>query len=380
MNLFRLPILLPALGLALLTACGHEEKKTAVAGSVPVVHAVAVQSLQPSLQTVLPGELKPWNKTNIFPRVKGYIGMVKADRGTVVRKGQVLAVLEAPELVASLNHARAQEASAEASLIEANAKKKASGLTHRRIVETSRTKGAVSANELDMAYARMLADSALATAANSNLAAAHAQLAAQWQLVSYLTVTAPFDGTVIERNISPGELVGPEGNTKPLFVLEDHARLRLTVAVPENLSNAIPETGTVSFTVQADPNKEYTAHFARSAGSLQESNRTMMAEFDMDNRQGELKAGMYAEVKLPVARTKSTLFVPRTALIQSTEGLFVIRLKENIAEWLPVQKGHVLDSLVEVFGALKPGEQVVAEAYEELRNGQAVKIQEAVKQ
>ena len=380
MNLFRLPILLPALGLALLTACGHEEKKPAVAGSVPVVHAVAVQSLQPSLQTVLPGELKPWNKTNIFPRVKGYIGMVKADRGTVVRKGQVLAVLEAPELVASLNHARAQEASAEASLIEANAKKKASGLTHRRIVETSRTKGAVSANELDMAYARMLADSALATAANSNLAAAHAQLAAQWQLVSYLTVTAPFDGTVIERNISPGELVGPEGNTKPLFVLEDHARLRLTVAVPENLSNAIPETGTVSFTVQADPNKEYTAHFARSAGSLQESNRTMMAEFDMDNRQGELKAGMYAEVKLPVARTKSTLFVPRTALIQSTEGLFVIRLKENIAEWLPVQKGHVLDSLVEVFGALKPGEQVVAEAYEELRNGQAVKIQEAVKQ
>jgi RND family efflux transporter MFP subunit len=297
-----------------------------------------------------------------------------------VRKGQVLAVLEAPELVASLNHARAQEASAEASLIEANAKKKASGLTHRRIVETSRTKGAVSANELDMAYARMLADSALATAANSNLAAAHAQLAAQLQLVSYLTVTAPFDGTVIERNISPGELVGPEGNTKPLFVLEDHARLRLTVAVPENLSNAIPETGTVSFTVQADPNKEYTAHFARSAGSLQESNRTMMAEFDMDNRQGELKAGMYAEVKLPVARTKSTLFVPRTALIQSTEGLFVIRLKENIAEWLPVQKGHVLDSLVEVFGALKPGERVVAEAYEELRNGQAVKIQESVRQ
>jgi membrane fusion protein, multidrug efflux system len=375
MNIIRLHTFLPALSLALLAACGHEEKKTATATAAPVVHAVAVQSLQPSLQTVLPGELKPWNKTQIYPRVKGYIGSVKADRGTVVRKGQVLAVLEAPELIASLNHARAQEASAEAALIEARAKMKASGLTHQRIVVTSRTKGAVSANELDMAYARMLADSALATAARSNLAAAHAQLVAQSQLVSYLTVTAPFDGTVIERNISPGELVGPEGNTKPLFVLEDHARLRLTVAVPENLSNAIPEKGTVSFTVQADPNKEYTAQFARSAGSLQESNRTMVAEFDMDNSQGELKAGMYAEVKLPVARSKSTLFVPRTALIQSTEGMFVIRLKENIAEWLPVQKGHAVDSLVEVFGALKPGERVVAEAYEELRNGQAVTVQ-----
>ncbi|MBT1687525.1 efflux RND transporter periplasmic adaptor subunit [Dawidia soli] len=375
MNLFRLHILLPAAGLALLAACGHEEKKAVTASSTPVVHAAAVQSLQPSLQTVLPGELKPWNKTHIFPRVKGYIGSVQADRGTVVRKGQTLAVLEAPELVASLNHARAQEASAEAALIEASAKRKASGLTYQRIVATSRTKGAVSANELDMAYARMLADSALATAATSNLAAARAQLAAQSQLVSYLTVTAPFDGTVIERNVSPGELVGPEGNTKPLFVLEDHARLRLTVAVPENLSNAIPKTGMVSFTVQADPSKEYTAQFARSAGSLQESNRTMLAEFDMDNRRGELKAGMYAEVKLPVARNKSTLFVPRTALLQSTEGVFVIRLKENIAEWLPVQKGHAVDSLVEVFGALKPGERVVAEAYEELRNGQAVLVQ-----
>ncbi len=124
-------------------------------------------------------------------------------------------------------------ASADATLIEQRAKQKASRLTYERIVQTSRTAGAVSANELDVAYSRMQADSALAVAAASNLQAARAQYASQHQLVEYLTVRAPFDGVITERNVSPGELVGPEGGTRPMFVLEDRSRLRLTVAIPE---------------------------------------------------------------------------------------------------------------------------------------------------
>lgn len=374
MKFINLPTTVFSIGFFLVAACQHEEKKTDSKAELPVVNATVVKSLQPSMQTVLPGELKPWNKTHLFPRVKGYIGVVQADRGTVVKKGQVLATLEAPEILSAMNHARAQAASSEATLIEQRAKMKASKLTYSRIVETSRTAGAVSANELDMAYARMLADSALATAAESNMVAAKAQFAAQSQLASYLTVRAPFDGTVTERNISPGELVGPEGNTKPMFVLEDRSKLRLTVPVPENLSNSISDKSVVTFTVQADPLTEYQARFARSANSLQESNRTMLAEFDIDNRSNDLKAGMYAEVKLPITRNKPTLFVPRTALIQSPEGVFVIRLKENTAEWLSVQRGNSLDSLVEVFGTLHDGDRIVSKASEEVRNGQAVNI------
>ncbi|MBL0741176.1 efflux RND transporter periplasmic adaptor subunit [Chryseolinea lacunae] len=357
-----------------MASCHSEKKEAHTAAALPEVEATTVKSLQPQLQTVLPGELKPWNKTHIFPRVKGYVGSVKADRGTVVKHGDVLAVLEAPEIVSALNHAQAQVASAQATLIEQRARMRASTLTYKRMVETSRTKGAVSANEMDVALSRMSADSALTNAAQSNLLAAKAQHASQSQLVSYLTVRAPFDGTVTERNISPGELVGPEGNTKPLFVLEDHSKLRLTVAVPENLSNSITNNSAVTFTVQADPQKEYRAVFARSANSLSENNRTMMAEFDLENPGGALKAGMYAEVKLPVTRNKATLFVPRTALLQSTEGVFVIRLKEHVAEWLGVQKGNTMDSLVEVFGPLQAGESIVLRASEELRNGQAVTV------
>jgi RND family efflux transporter MFP subunit len=358
----------------LFTACHQEEKRATVTGNIPIVELTDVRSLQPSLQAVLPGELKPWNKAHLFPKVKGYIGTVLVDRGTVVKKGQVLATLEAPEMIATLNHVRAQVASAEATLIEQHAKQKISKTTYNRIVETNQTPGAVAANELDVAYSRMLSDSALARAAEENLHAAQAQLNAQAQLVNYLSVKAPFDGTITERNVSPGELAGPETNAKPMFVLEDRSKLRLTVAIPENMSNSISTNSTVVFTLQADPLKQYSATFARSANTLQESNRSMMVEYDFDNRAGDLKAGMYAEVKLPVLRNKPTLFVPRSAVLRSTEGVFLVRVNNNAAEWIPVQQGNVLDSLVEVFGTVQAGDRIVRKAHDELRNGQPVKI------
>lgn len=356
-----------------LASCGEHKKETP-AENVPLVEVIQVKSLQPSLNIVLPGELKPWNKVHVFPKVKGYIGRVLADRGTLVKEGQVLAVLEAPELLATLNQAKAQVSSAEAAVIEQHAKQKASKTTYRRILETSKTQGAVSANELEVAFARMMSDSALARAAEENFHAAQAQLASQTQFVSYLTVRAPFDGTITERNVSPGELVGPDGNAKPMFILEDRSRLRLTIAVPENLSNSITDKSEVFFTTQADPLKEYKATFARSSNTLQENNRTMIAEFDFVNDHGDLKAGMYAEVRLPIMRNKPTLFVPSTSVLHSTEGVFLVKVNNNVAEWVSIQKGNSLDSLVEVFGAIHEGDKVIKKAYDELRNGQALKV------
>lgn len=97
-----------------------------------------------------------------------------------------------------------------------------------------------------------------------------------------------------------------------------------------------------------------------------------MAEFDFVNGDDNLKAGMYAEVRLPITRNKPTLFVPRTSIIHSTEGVFLVRVNNGLAEWVAVQKGNSLDSLVEIFGPLKEGEEVVKSASEELRNGQAI--------
>jgi membrane fusion protein (multidrug efflux system) len=354
-------------------SCNKEEQKTEAVEAIPSVEMVSVKSMQPSMEIVLPGELKAWNKTSLHAKVRGYIGNVLVDRGSIVKKGQILAVLEAPEIVAALNQAKAQVSSAEATLIEQQTKKKISTSTYKRILETSQTKGAVSANELDVAHARMMSDSALENATKENLRAAKAQLASQEQLVQYLSVRAPFDGNITERNISPGDLVGPESNSKAMFVIEDRSKLRLTIAVPENLSNAVEEKSEVSFTTEADPLREYRAKFARSSNSLQESNRTMLAEFDYINSAGDLKAGMYAEVRIPVMRNRPTLFVPRTAVLHSTEGVFVLKVNNEIAEWVSVRKGNSADSLVEVFGKVVEGDRIIRHANEELRNGQSVK-------
>jgi len=363
--------------LSLLIVCiaGCDKKKAneVKADSAPVVSVAQIKSLQPSLPIVLPGELKAWNRTLLVAKVKGYVGKLYVDRGSRVKKGEIMADLEAPEVVAALNQAKAHVSSAQASLIEHRAKHKVSKATYGRILETSRTEGAVSANELDLAYARMMADSAIADASAQNLEAARAQMASQQQLVAYLQVRAPFDGTITERNISPGDLVGADGG-KPLFILEDKSRLRLTVAIPENLSNALSSQTAVTFTVQADPSKSYDAHFARSANSVEEKSRSMMAEFDFVNDDDNLKAGMYAEVRLPITRNKPTLFVPRTAVINSTEGVFLVRINNLTAEWVSVQKGNSLDSLIEVFGPVKEGDQIVKSASEEVRNGQAIRL------
>ena len=352
--------------------CGSKHIEENTSSGNTVVSVARVQKLQPSLPIVLPGELKAWNRTLIVGKVKGYVGKLYVDRGSQVKRGQPLAELEAPEVIAALNQARAHVSSAQASLIEHRAKQKVSAATYRRILETNRTEGAVSANELETAYARMMSDSAQAEASAQNLEAARAQMASHQQLVAYLSVKAPFDGTITERNISPGDLVGD--SNKPLFVLEDRSRLRLTVAIPENLANALAEKSVVTFSVQADPSKTYEAHFARSSNSVEEKNRSMLAEFDFDNSDDNLKAGMYAEVRLPITRNKPTLFVPRTSIIHSTEGVFLVRVNNETAEWVAIQKGNSLDSLVEVFGPLKEGEQIVKSASEELRNGQTISV------
>ena len=358
------------------TSC-HTEKKqkeaTQLQSPRPTVALTKVSSLQPSKQVVLPGELKPWNRVSISAKVRGYVGDVQVDRGTQVKSGQILAVLEAPEIKAALSNAQANVAAAEARLIEQQATLKSSKLTYDRTYETSQTAGAVSANELDQAYASMMADSALASSSQGALEAAQAQLISQNQLVSYLTVRAPFDGVIIERNVSPGTLVGTsDSGGSPMFVLEDQSKLRLTVAIPENLANSIPENTEATFTVTADPSREYQAVYARSANSLQEHNRSMLTEFDVDNRDGRLKAGMYAEATLPVSRNASTLFVPASSVVTSSEGVYVIRKKENVADWVRVSKGSALDTLVEVFGALQAGELIVKNADPELRDGMAL--------
>ncbi|WP_461102115.1 efflux RND transporter periplasmic adaptor subunit [Spirosoma koreense] len=354
------------------TASSDNKTNTTKEPDVQQVEVTAVQELQPSKRVSLPGELKPWNRVSMYAKVKGFVRAISVDRGTVVRKGQVLARLDAPEVLSELSQAQAQVQAQEANLVEQMARARASRLTYNRLQQTAKMEGAVSLNELDQAQARMQSDSALVAMARGTVQAARSNYQAKSELRQYLTITAPFDGMVIERNISPGALVGAGDSGKPLFVLEDSRTLRLTVAIPESFANQLAPKSSVSFTVNAMPNRSFNAKLARSAESLVEANRAMMAEFDVANPNHELKAGMYAEVTMPIERTGKTMFVPTTSVVSSSEKMFVIKVNADRAQWVSVQKGNVLDSLVEVFGDVKPGMTIVKKATEEIRDGQAI--------
>ncbi len=331
MTMFKSVIYINALALFLM-ACSKKEntsKDVKIADEAPVVAVSEVLSLQPEKPLLLPGELHPWNKVSIYSKVKGFVKELKVDRGSQVRKGQVLAVLDAPEVYAEFDQAKGQLFAAEGAYEEAKARLIASSLTYNRLIRANATKGAVALNELDQAHAKMLADSASVSNAKGNLEAARSHYRTKQELVNYLSIIAPFDGVIIERNISPGALTGAsDGSSKPLFVLEDNSRLRLTLAVPELYSNTVNK-GEVTFQVSAVPDKAFKAKFGRSAGSVLDKNRVMMTEFDYNNITKELKAGMYADVQIPVVRSSPTLFVPKSAVVNSSEEVFVIRNNKN---------------------------------------------------
>jgi RND family efflux transporter MFP subunit len=201
-------------------------------------------------------------------------------------------------------------------------------------------------------------------------AAAKSQVDTLKELEAYLELRAPFAGVVTARHVHPGALASP--TSEALLELEQVARLRLTVAVPETNVAGISPGARVEFSVPAQPGKKFTAVIARAARSLDARTRTMAVEADVTNATGALAPGMYAEVVWPVKRGAPGLFVPVTAVVTTTEKVFVIRVRQGLAEWVPVTKGAKDGDWVEVQGKLSAGDVVVKRGSDEIREGQRI--------
>jgi RND family efflux transporter MFP subunit len=154
-----------------------------------------------------------------------------------------------------------------------------------------------------------------------------------------------------------------------LLVIQQVSRLRLVVAVPEEDAASIVNGAKVEFHVPAYPERAYVGTVARVAHALDTKTRTMPVELDVMNRDGSLSPGMYPAVKWPVRRSRPALFVPRTAVVTTSERMFVVRNKGGHAEWVDVRKGATEGDLIEVMGALQAGDQVVKRATDEIRDG-----------
>jgi RND family efflux transporter MFP subunit len=308
-------------------------------------------------QITFPAELIPLERAEIFAKVSGYVSALKVDIGDRVSKGQLLAVLEAPEMVANY-------AEANADIQTARSKYQGSLDAYRRIVNAAKVDGTIAAGELEKARSQMLADSA-------SLNAARSKTSAYAQLKDYLTIRAPFSGIVTQRNVDPGTLVST-GNTKPLLVVENINTLRLRVPVPEAYTSATSETSAVDFTVDAQPDITYQAKLSRKAGALNLANRTETWEFLFENKGNQLKSGMFANAILKFGRKSPTFLVPASAMATNLEKRFVIRLKDGKTAWVDVRAGINTGDKIEIFGNLTEGDTLLVRATDEIKAGTAL--------
>ena len=341
---------------------------SAVSAQAPV-EAVRVVTRGTERRVKLPGEFQPYLSVPIHAKVTGFVDKVEVDRGSDVQKGQVLAVVVAPEMEAHIAEAQSKVQAIELQRSEAEARLAAAQSTYGHLKAASATPGVVAENDVVVAQKGVEAAQALVRSYDGSIKAAQASVQAVKALEQYLTITAPFDGVIVERNVHPGALVGPNPGSPALLRLQQVSRLRLVVAVPEAEVGGIVKGARVPFSVPAYPGETFHGIVSRIPYSLDEKTRSMAVEMDVSNPNRKLAPGMYSEVQWPVRAARAALLVPPTAIVTTTERTFVIRVKDGQAEWVNVGRGAPAGDLVEVHGPLAEGDIVLRRGTDEIRPG-----------
>ncbi|EUC20571.1 UNVERIFIED_ORG: RND family efflux transporter MFP subunit [Burkholderia sp. CF145] len=370
---FVLPVALAAVAAALL-AIGIVPRlhaSTALTQQVDAQRYLSVDALTPtrapaSQELLLPGNVMPYADASIYARTSGYIQHWYADIGAKVSAGQTLADIQTPELDAQLRQARADEANAKANYSFADS-------TAQRWQTMLQTQ---SVSQQD-ANAKT-SDSAAKLAAWQ---AAQANVARLSELVSYEKVTAPFNGVITARKVDVGALVtaggspGIAANGGELFHIEQTDRLRVYVDVPQNDAQSIAPGTKVYLTTQQYPGRQFDASVARSADSIDPVSRTLHVEVDVDNRDGALLPGAYAQVHLALVTAHPALEVPVSALLFRPDGVTVAVIgKDDKVQLKTVTIGRDFGTYVEVATGLDATDRVINNPGDAISNGETVRI------
>jgi membrane fusion protein (multidrug efflux system) len=343
------------------------------------VNVTAVESQIVNTTLALPAQIIPYEIVDIYPKVTGFIDMIRVDRGSRVHADEIIIRLSAPELVAQRAQAEANLQTSQSQLSAAQAKLASDEGTYLHLADAAKTPGVVAGNDLLVAEQAAVADRAQVQAATNAARAAKDALHSVTQLESYLVIRAPFDGMVTQRNLHPGALVGPasgQSGAQPIVQIEDLDRLRLVVPVPEAYVAGIREGQQAAFSVPAYPGRTFHAPIARIAHDVVQNTRTMAVELEVRNADPQITPGSFATVEWPVQRSYPTLFVPSTAVTTDQQRTFVIRVRQGKAEWVDVKTGITVSGKTEVFGELQQGDIVVANGTDAIRPGTSLSTQQ----
>jgi RND family efflux transporter MFP subunit len=333
--------------------------------AVPAVSVVSPKQTAPTDEIILPGNVQPFITSPIYSRTNGYLKKWYFDIGAHVRKGQLLAVIETPEVDQQLEQARSNLLTAQANLELAS-------------ITKSRYQGLLKSN----AVSQQDVDNAVGTY-NANAAIVEADKAAVQQysaLVSFEKVYAPFDGVITARNTDIGDLInsGSSSNVKTdLFHIAQPGKLRVYVNVPEEYSQGIKAGMTADLSLTEFPGRTFQGKLVRTAEAINLATRTLLIEIDVDNPTGTLLTGSYAEVHLAVATHASTFLIPVNTLLFRTEGLRVGVVKGGKVVLTAVTPGHDFGNHIEIVSGLKADDQVIVNPPDSIVSGQLVQIVQA---
>jgi RND family efflux transporter MFP subunit len=333
--------------------------------AITSVSVISPKQSAPAQEIILPGNVQPFSSSPIYARTNGYLRKWYVDIGARVKQGELLAVIDAPEVdqqvaqsISNLNTAKANLALAE--------------ITKNRYQGLLKSK-AVSQQDVDNAVGTYNANLSIVEADQANVK----QLQA---LQSFEKIYAPFDGVVTARNTDIGDLVnsGSAGGVKTdLFHMAQPGTLRVYVNVPEEYSQGIKDGMTADITLAEFPGRKFPGKLVRTADAINMTTRTLLIEIDVENPTGTLLTGSYAEVHLAVPTQGSVFVIPVNTLLFRTEGLRVGVVKDGKVVLTTVTPGHDFGNTIEIVAGLKADDQLIVNPPDSIVSGQEVQIVQA---
>lgn len=365
LGLIFVVVLLVAIGYDLYLRNAREAALTRMTTEASVL-SVSVVHPTPGSQAddlVLPGNVQAFTETPIYSRTNGYLKKWHFDIGAHVRKGQLLAEIETPEIDQQLNQSRAE-------LERMQANEQLAGVTSNRW-QALLAKHAVSQQEADQAKSNFIAEQAAVDASRANVRRLE-------QLQSYERIVAPFDGIITARNTDIGDLIDAgSGFSSPRELFHEAATsvLRVYVAVPEIDSDCIHDGDRAAITEDANPELKILGRIVRNANAIDHITRTLNVEVDIDNSKGVLRPGAYVFVHFHLPANHNTVTIPSNALLFRAEGLRAGVVNGDRVVLRPVTIGHDFGNTVEITSGLSPSDQLILDPPDSLTSGTMVRPQ-----
>jgi RND family efflux transporter MFP subunit len=337
-------------------------RRATAEAAVEAVSVVAPTLTEPTQEILLPGTTQAFTDASLFARTNGYVKGWYFDIGARVKKGELLAEIETPEIDQQLQQARDDLETAQANLRQAE-------ITAERwkgLLDS----GSVSQQETDVAVNAL---SAMKATVNSNAA----NVRRLEQLQGFEKIYAPFDGVITARNLDIGVLINAGSTTTPsqeLFHIAAIDKLRVFVAVPEVYAPAARPGAPATLTLDAFPGRTFHGTLVRTANAIDLTARTLLVEVDVDNPKGELLPGAYAFVHLQLPKEVRSVTIPVNTLIFRAQGLQVAVVREGQAKLVPVTIGRDHGTYVEIVSGLQPTDQVIVAPSDSLTSGTPVRI------